>query len=413
MNFRRSGRPADRDETDQLLDAARAGTPTGPDADPANPLAELLGAAAAPTRPHELAGEQAALAAFRAARAAASATSTRAPRRRRFTAGAVAWAAAALATATAGAAFAAVNLDRPPDFVPPPGPETSSPIKDGPDSSPTGGNTTSSPGSSPTAAPSPGTTGPTASPEQTTQLSELCRVYLAAKPAQREEALQTRRFAPLVAAAGGAGKVKGYCQRIARETGPRGENEPGAGNGPGTGKGSDAGKKPEATAKPSRPVREQPSHPAAGGRPTDAAGNPPTAGRLLVRRAVGLGILDQEDEQPYIDIRLGRRPIEPAAARLGITVDALCMRLGRIDTRLADALAAGLLTGVTSQQAADEPAHQAGHRLATRTGRASARGVTPFLAGMATLTRSPDATWSPGSLVRGWPSVSLGPLRRC
>ncbi|MBQ0905452.1 hypothetical protein [Micromonospora sp. U21] len=92
---------------------------------------------------------------------------------------------------------------------------------------------------------------------------------------------------------------------------------------------------------------------------------------LLVQRAVGLGILDREDEQPYIEIRLGRRAIEPVAARLGITVDALRMRLGRIDTRLADALARGLLTGVTSQQAADELAYQAVHRLATRTGLAA------------------------------------------
>ncbi|MBM0224876.1 hypothetical protein [Micromonospora sp. ATA51] len=92
---------------------------------------------------------------------------------------------------------------------------------------------------------------------------------------------------------------------------------------------------------------------------------------LLVQRAVGLGILDREDEQPYIDIRLGRRAIEPVAARLGITVDALRMRLGRIDTRLADALAKGLLTGVTSQQTTDELTHQAVHRSATRTGRAA------------------------------------------
>src|SRR5258708_718975 len=54
---------------------------------------------------------------------------------------------------------------------------------------------------------------------------------------------------------------------------------------------------------------------------------------LLVTRAVGLGILDPEDEHPYIDVRLGRRAVEPIAARLGITVDALRMRLGRIDTR--------------------------------------------------------------------------------
>jgi hypothetical protein len=92
---------------------------------------------------------------------------------------------------------------------------------------------------------------------------------------------------------------------------------------------------------------------------------------LLVRRAVGLGILDREDEQPYIDIRLGRRAIEPVAARLGVTVDALRMRLGRIDTRIADALASGLLTGITSPQATRDIVERAAHRAATRTGRAA------------------------------------------
>ncbi len=87
---------------------------------------------------------------------------------------------------------------------------------------------------------------------------------------------------------------------------------------------------------------------------------------LLVHRAVGLGLLDAGDEQPYIDIRLGRRAIEPIAARLDITVDALRMRLGRIDDRIADALTAGLLTGVASPQAADTNAARARHRAATR-----------------------------------------------
>ncbi|MGN9920269.1 hypothetical protein [Micromonospora palomenae] len=94
---------------------------------------------------------------------------------------------------------------------------------------------------------------------------------------------------------------------------------------------------------------------------------------VLVCRAVGLGILDAEDEQPYIDVRLGQRAIEPIAAGLGVTVDALRMRLGRIDTRIADALAAGLLTGIASPQATDALAAKAGHRTAIRAGRVTAR----------------------------------------
>jgi hypothetical protein len=74
-------------------------------------------------------------------------------------------------------------------------------------------------------------------------------------------------------------------------------------------------------------------------------------------------------------VRLGRRDIEPIAARLGLTVDALRMRLNRIDVRLADALAVGLLTGVPSPQAAKELAASARHRAATRAGLAPSAGA--------------------------------------
>ncbi|MEO3780492.1 hypothetical protein ABGB16_27495 [Micromonospora sp. B11E3] len=98
---------------------------------------------------------------------------------------------------------------------------------------------------------------------------------------------------------------------------------------------------------------------------------------LLVRRAVGLGLLDACDEQPYIDLRLGRRAIEPIAATMGITVDALRMRARRIDERIARALANGLLTGVASPQAAAELAATARHRKRTRAAVAAATGQPP------------------------------------
>jgi hypothetical protein len=108
---------------------------------------------------------------------------------------------------------------------------------------------------------------------------------------------------------------------------------------------------------------------------------------LLVQRAVGLGILDKEDEQPYIDVRLGRRAIEPIAARLGITADALRMRLGRIDIRITEALTSGVLTGVASPQAKQQITEQAEHRAATRTGVAAvhhtAMPAAPILAAAA------------------------------
>ncbi|MFY1594162.1 hypothetical protein [Micromonospora sp. WMMD737] len=225
MFFRRTERPADRGASDRLLDAARADASRTPDAEP---LARLLSAAAAPARPGELAGEQDALAAFRAARAAGPAAgAVPSPRRRRFTAGAVAWGAGIAVTATAGAAFAAVTLDRADDPAPPPRPATPTPApattrphRDGstgdPGGRPTG--TPPRPSAAPTSgAPAPGSTAgdaPGAPREQTGQLRGLCNAYLAKKPAQREKALDRPSFARLVAAAGGRERVEGFCGRL-------------------------------------------------------------------------------------------------------------------------------------------------------------------------------------------------------
>jgi hypothetical protein len=96
---------------------------------------------------------------------------------------------------------------------------------------------------------------------------------------------------------------------------------------------------------------------------------------LLVRRAVELGIVDACDEQPYIDLRLGRRAVEPIAARLGLAVDTLRRRVERIDERIADALAEGVLTEVTSPRARDDLARKARQRQRIRAGRSAA--VTP------------------------------------
>ncbi|MEV4511523.1 hypothetical protein AB0K00_21425 [Dactylosporangium sp. NPDC049525] len=101
---------------------------------------------------------------------------------------------------------------------------------------------------------------------------------------------------------------------------------------------------------------------------------------LLVQRAVALGLLDACDEEPYIDTRLGKRAIEPIAVRLGVTVDALRMRLNRIDERIAAALAEGLLTGATSPEAEQELAKQAAHRQRTRAGVAARTTDRPLLA---------------------------------
>ena len=97
---------------------------------------------------------------------------------------------------------------------------------------------------------------------------------------------------------------------------------------------------------------------------------------LLVRRAVELGLLDEVDEQPYIDTRLGRRAIEPIAVRLGVTVDTLRMRLRRVDARLARALADGVLTGTVSQQARQALALHAEQRQLSRAARTTNLAAT-------------------------------------
>ena len=157
MSFRRSDGPADRAESERLLDAARDGRPTA-DADP---LRHLLAAAAAPANPGELSGEEQALAAFRAARAAPAPAPARAPRPRRLRAHAAAWVAGLAATATAGVAFAAVSLDGAGEPTSPPAPTTpGSSGVDGPPSRTGGADpSTGGPAATPSAGPGSATTG--------------------------------------------------------------------------------------------------------------------------------------------------------------------------------------------------------------------------------------------------------------
>jgi hypothetical protein len=224
MSFRRtdgSDQPADRVEADRLLDAAAA----GPGADPGvagDPLARLLCAAAAPARPGELAGEEAALAAFRAAPAAPA--PARSPNRRRLTTGAVAWIAGVAATATAGAAFAAVKLDRPEEPAPSSGPSAPPSAPAGPGSgsasastgvdTPTDRTPTDGTPTAPITAPAPPTGDPTPSGKDAAQLPGLCRAYLARPADQRASELEKPGYGPLVTAAGGPEKVADYCQRL-------------------------------------------------------------------------------------------------------------------------------------------------------------------------------------------------------
>ncbi|GIJ76830.1 hypothetical protein SAMN05443287_104381 [Micromonospora phaseoli] len=235
-----------RIDHDRLLDGAQPGSRQSPPGPP-NPLAGLLRAAAAPPRERELAGEEAALAAFRAARQGSPVASpgARSPRRR-ITAGAVAWIAALAATATAGAALAASGLDRPeqppaprPAATSPSAPSTdpsaptSTPGDDGrtgdPAGEPTDRPSTDPSGGSTSGTPAPATPSPSGSPlpdteasgyvgpgnsASTTDRTGLCRAYLAKSERQRERALRTSAFAELVAEAGGTEHVEAYCRDL-------------------------------------------------------------------------------------------------------------------------------------------------------------------------------------------------------
>ncbi|MEU7591252.1 hypothetical protein AB0A95_33770 [Micromonospora sp. NPDC049230] len=251
-------RRVDHAETERLLDAARADlgatsdrtgrggdaaspqarvpTSPGPSTDP---VAGLLAAAAGPARPGELAGEEAALAAFRAARADPTPSVPQRPRRRRLTTGAVAWIGAVAVTATAGAAFAAVTRDRAPEPVAPqpsrtsPSPEGSAPASGEPSRSaphgpPSPGHPSSGaplPGPPSAGLPSPGT--PSAPGAPAGDLHGLCRAWQDEKPEEREKALRTPAFERLVAAAGGPAEVEAYCQRLVPERKPSEPAKPG------------------------------------------------------------------------------------------------------------------------------------------------------------------------------------------
>ncbi|TQS42820.1 hypothetical protein [Cryptosporangium phraense] len=94
---------------------------------------------------------------------------------------------------------------------------------------------------------------------------------------------------------------------------------------------------------------------------------------VLVARAVALELVDEGDAEAWIDTRLALRDPVPLAAARRITVDALRMRLNRVDQRLAAALADGLLTGVASAEARAQLKKAAAHRTATRATRPRGR----------------------------------------
>ncbi|MFG3704661.1 hypothetical protein ACGF7U_07980 [Micromonospora sp. NPDC047670] len=238
----------------------------GPVVDPQDaprPLASLLTAVRAAPRAGELAGEDAAVRAYRLAR---SGTPAAAPERGRVPVLARLGVRAALAgvalAVTGGVAFAATGgalpnpLDGPaPATTPAPVPPVPAPVI------------------SPTAAPgqpSASATTVDGRPEPSASVAVLCRAFRAGGE-DPGRVLDKPVFGDLVRAAGGRGKVAGYCDRLLRD-------DPGRSDAPG----ATPTDRPEAnpTVRPSGRLTASPSAPA--GRPSAPGAVQVTPGTVQV-----------------------------------------------------------------------------------------------------------------------------------
>ncbi|GAA1770234.1 hypothetical protein [Luedemannella helvata] len=199
MGTERLRPPFDAAAAESLLDGGRDGPPE---------LVELLARASAPARPTELAGEAAALAAFRAAQPATPGRG--AARRRVITRLLTVKAATIAAFAVGGVAIAAGT-----GVLPTPGGDR--PSGPGPGVATSGAATGTRP-----AAGAPRTTAalttaqPPASHAATAaaSLAGLCQAYTTVAGKNPEKALENRSFAALVTAAGGADRVDDFCARL-------------------------------------------------------------------------------------------------------------------------------------------------------------------------------------------------------
>jgi hypothetical protein len=233
-------RRLDRDTAERLL----RGDPTGQAAPPQ--LAALLAAASAvPPAAGELAGEGAALAAFRAARVAQAGTlaapsRARSARAKFFT---IKVAVVTLATTSVlgGVALAAgtntlpyQRKEAPPASVVPGPPASGQPTP-----KPSAAGPRATPGKPSDGAP------PTTRPNAPSLVGR-CRAYTARPPGQRGKALETPAFGALVTAAGGKERVAAYCSTIL---------------------GPDSGKPGQGPDKPAHPGKPTKTHPAKGPNP--------------------------------------------------------------------------------------------------------------------------------------------------
>jgi hypothetical protein len=189
-----SREPLDHETAERLLDGGRVHPRSG-----AASLASLLASAASAPQAHELAGEDAAVMAFRAAHR--ERTQHRVSWWRRLITFKVI---AIIVAATAGGlAFASSTGMLPAPFAILQQP----PAKSAP---PTGADHTAQPN------PAPESGKPSADPSSDPADSPagMCHAYLAKSPSERGKALDTPAFSQLIVLAGSANKVDGYCEGL-------------------------------------------------------------------------------------------------------------------------------------------------------------------------------------------------------
>ncbi|WP_258947536.1 hypothetical protein [Lentzea californiensis] len=210
MSTHRSRR-IDRRTAEQLLRAAPGGLPVaGHDR-----LSDLLAAAGAPARDQELAGERAAMAAFRDARLATAPQRWRPRMLKAALANLLAVKIAGVAVLTAGGialAAAAGTL---------PGQQREEPAAPA-------GTTVVSTTSATTAAPSKGPEQkPDNSASPSPSLKGLCQAYTAGAGSEHGKAHNNPAFSALITAAGGAERVPGFCADLLGEKPGKSDHTPG------------------------------------------------------------------------------------------------------------------------------------------------------------------------------------------
>jgi hypothetical protein len=266
------GRRIDRKDAEQLLDAVAACPQPGPEPEvpdlaeaSADPLARLLRTAAAPATTAELAGEEAAVTAFRAAAAPAPPGHPRVTRTSLFSTK-VASVALAVTMAT-GMALASTTETLSLVWGPqrPPADDPTVPPSSGRAEQEPSGPTRSSPA-------------PTVPPVPEPRTVRLCRTYTTAAQADPQAAHRTPAFATLVKKAGGSENVGGYCTQVleaaARSGSPNSAGPSDNGGKDGNNENGNNGNKP------STPAKVKPSHPrgspdALGDQDGNNAPNPP------------------------------------------------------------------------------------------------------------------------------------------